>query len=73
MTTGDNNTPNAGAKTMQTHTPDQGNEIRETSAGKRRINQRQWRMEMVQSHTAHRDFRGDTPEVGAVLDLLSEK
>ena len=27
----------------------------------------------MQLQTAHRDFKGDTPEVGAALGLLSEK
>ena len=27
----------------------------------------------MQLHTSHRDFKGDTPYVGSVLGLLSEK
>ena len=31
------------------------------------------RMELFQIHIAHKYFKGITPEVGAVLSLLSEK
>ena len=30
-------------------------------------------MELVQLHTANRYFKGDTPELGVVLGLLSQK
>ena len=58
---------------MQTHKPDQGEEIRETNAENRRGKQiRRWK-ELAQIHTAHRYFKHDRPELGTVLGLLSEK
>ena len=71
--TGDNNPPNAGAGTMQTHTSDQGEESRETKTVNKRVNQILRRTELVHLQKAHRDSKGDTPELDSVLGLLSEK
>ena len=68
-----NKEKNKVAGTVQIPTPDQGEEIRETNAGNRRVNRSHRRTKMLQLHTAHRYFKGDTLEEGSVLGLLSEK
>ena len=54
-------------------TPDKGEEDKETNTVNRKGKQSLRRTELVHIHAAQRDFMGDTPEVGAVLGLLSEK
>ena len=56
-----------------TNKPDQGEEFKEKNTGNRRGNQSRRIMELVQLHTANRYFKGDTPELGVVLGLLSQK
>ena len=57
---------------VTTPKPDQGGEVKEIDTGNRRVNHSRGRIELVQLHTANRYFRGNTPEVGAVLGLLSK-
>ena len=59
--------------TTQTPIHDQGEEGREMNAGNRRVNHIQRSKELVQISIAHRYFKGDTLELGAVLGLLSKK
>ena len=64
---------NSGTGTLHTPTPDQGEESRETKTVNRRVNQILRRTELVHLQTAHRDSKGDTPELDSVLGLMSEK
>ena len=52
-------------------TLDKGGWVKEMETGNRRGNQSRRRTELVQLHTVNRYFKGDTPELGAVLRLLS--
>ena len=63
---------NAGAGTMQAPTPNPGEEGKETNTRNRRGIQIHRIKELLQIHTAHEYFKGDTPEVGAVLGLMSK-
>ena len=56
-----------------TNTPDQGEEFKGTESVNGILNQINGRTELMRLHTAHRYFKGDIPEVGAVLGLLSKK
>ena len=56
--------------TIQTPTPNQGEEGKEKNTGNRRVSHRYKRAGLVQIHTAYKYFKGDTPEVGAVRALL---
>ena len=56
-----------------TPTADQGEEGKETNARNRRGKQSYRRTELVQLHTAHRYFKGDTLEVPILLGLMSNK
>ena len=71
---GSRETANA-SKDEEGNTPtlDQGEEFKETNTGNRRGNQINRRTELVQLHIANRDFKDNTPEVRAVLGLLSKK
>ena len=68
----DDEEADAGAGTTQTPTSVQGEEGREMNAGKISGNKILRIMELVQLHTVHIDFKGERPEVGAVLGLLSK-
>ena len=63
----DDEETNEGVGNMQTPTPNQGEEVKETNTGNINWIQRHSRMELFQLHTAHRYFKGDTPEVCNVL------
>ena len=56
-----------------TPTPDHGEKVKETNTGNRRVNEICRRVEQVKLHTEKGYFKGDKPEVGAVLGLLSKK
>ena len=58
---------------MRTHTPGEGEEIMEMNTGNRRGNRSYRRTELVQLHTAHIYLKVDTPEVGVVVILFTEK
>ena len=53
-----------------TNTPDQGEEFKGTESVNGILNQINGRTELMQLHTAHRYFKGDIPEVGAVLGVM---
>ena len=55
-----------------TTTPDQGEEGKGKNSVNIILNQIHGSTELMQLHTAHRYFKGDTPAVGAVLGLLSK-
>ena len=56
-----------------TPTPDQGEEYKEINTGNRTGNKSFSRTELVHIHTSNIYFKGDTPEVGSVLGLMSKK
>ena len=64
---------NTGAGTMQTPTPNQGEQGKEINTGNRRRRHRHKRTELFQLHTSHEGFKGNTTEVGNVICLISEK
>ena len=55
-----------------TTTPDQGEEGKGKNSVNIILNQIHGSTELMQLHTAHRYFKGDTPAVGDVLGLLSK-
>ena len=57
---------------MQNPTPTQGEKCEKNIANRTGI-QRHRKTELVQLNPDHIYFKGDTPEVGAVLGLMSEK
>ena len=62
---------NAGTVTMQTPTPNEGEEGKETNIVNIRVRQRHMRTKQVQLHTVHRYVMVDTVELGDVLCLMS--